>query len=417
MRYHPCGQRRANFYQKPGVAILHTTYAVYHLARSSKGRTPTSSASYMIFAAIMDAGLIPFLVFTAILSRNQYNQGTNVSGHWQTLFDSVDATFRIVYSTFLVSVVGGSLHLVSLIISIYLAVIFRKISKLPPDMNPFEDNLTSRHKRNKSSRIDNHTSQSTDATATNRGSKAQDPLISPPRTVPFLHTRTESLTNHPLSSSSPRASRIDNVSPLYDESERNLERNLHKNMNNQSSPTRASSVYSDVTHMGQARAISIHPPSNRPGSITPTIVDESENWIEYPSSSPSPLELKHLRTPYQPVPQSLPFDPEKFIPRPLEMNPPTPPLDKRRPVHHERVLVAGKGNSTILGSRGSRKQGYEGLGNGKLSGTGRVISRTGVEIDGANDNRGVVRVREVSGKVAEEGRGDRMWRERGGARF
>lgn len=368
----------------------------------------------------MDAGLIPFLVLTAILSRNQYTQGINVSGHWQTLFNTVDATFRIVYSTFLVSVVGGSLHLVSLIISIYLAVIFRKISKLPPDMNPLEDNLTSRHKRNKSSRIDNRTSQSTDGTATNHGSKAEDPLMSPPRTVPFLHTRTESLANLPHSSSSPRVSRVDNVSPLYDESERSFERNLHKNMNTQSSPTRASSAYSDANHSGQARPISIHPPSNRPESITPTIVDESENWTEYPSypsPSTSPFEFKHLRTPYQPVPQSLPFDPEKFIPRPLEMNPPTPPNDKRRPAHHERILVAGTGNLTTLGSRSSKQHGYEDLGIGKPIITGRVVSRTGVEIDGGHENRGGVRVREVSGKVAEEGRGDRMWRERGGARF
>lgn len=365
----------------------------------------------------MDAGLIPFLVLTAILSRNQYMQDTNISGHWQTLFSSAEATFKIIYSTFLVSVVGGSLHLVSLIISIYLAVIFRKISKLPPDMNPLEDNLTSRHKRNKSSRIDNRTSQSTDAKATNRGSKTEDPLMSLPRTVPFLHTRTEPFADPPRSSSSPRSSRIDNVSPLYDESERNFERTLHKNMNIQSSPTRASSVYSDATYFGQARAISIHPPSNRPESITPTIVDENENWTEYPLTSPSPFEFKHLRTPYQPVPQSLPFDPEKFIPRPLEMNPPTPPLDKRRLVHHERVLVAGTGNSTTLGSRGSRQKGYEGLGNGQLRGTGRVISRTGAEIDSAHENRGDIRIREVSGKVAEEGRGDRMWRDRGGARF
>lgn len=371
----------------------------------------------MIFAAIMDAGLIPFLVLTAILSRNQYTQGTDVSGHWETLFNSAEATLKIVSSIFLVSVVGGSLHLVSLVTSIYLAVIFRKISKLPPDMNPLEDNLTSRHKRNKSSRVDNRASQSTDATATNRGSKAEDPLMSPPRTVPFMHTRTESLADLPRSSSSPRSSRTENVLQLYDESERNLERTLHKNMNTQSSPTRVSSVYSNGTYLGQAGVFSIHPPSNRPESITPTIVDESENWTEYPITSPSPFEFKHLRTPYQPVPQSLPFDPEKFVPRPLEMNPPTPPLDKRRLLHHERVLVAGTGNPITLGSRGSRQKGYEGLGNGQPRGTGRVISRTGAEIDSPHENRGVIRVREVSGKVAEEGRGDRMWRERGGARF
>lgn len=399
------------------MAIFHTTYAVYHLARSSKERTPTSSASYMIFAAIMDAGLIPFFVFTAIISRSQYTQGVDVSGHWQTLFNTTDATFKIVFSTFLVSVVGGSLHLISLTISIYLATIFRKISKLPPDMNPLEDNLTSRHKRNKSSRIDNHMSQMTDVTATNRGSKADDPLVSPPRTVPFLHTRAETLADIPHPNTSPRASRTDSVSPLYDEPERMLERILHKNMNSQTSPTRDSSVYSDATNLGPARLESNRSPSNGLHSITPTIVDETENWTEHPSPPNSPFEFKHLRTPYQPIPQSLPFDPEKFIPRPLEMNPPTPPYDSRRPGYQQRVLVASTGNTTSSGTGAAGQHRYDGLGSGKTRQTGRVISRSGVEFDENPQNSRGMRVREVSGKVAEEGRGDKMWRERGGARF
>lgn len=380
----------------------------------------------MIFAAIIDAGLIPFFVFTAIISRAQYTQGINVSGRWQTLFNMKDATHKVIFSTFVISVVGGGLHLISLSLSIYLTIVFRKISKLPPDMNPLEDNLTSRHKRNKSSRVEKHSSVLTDATSRDRDYKADDPLMSPSRSVPFLHTRTESFADISLPNSSPRASRTDNVSPLYDEPERMLERFLHKNLSNHSIPTKASSVYSEVTHLGLSRPESTQPPSNRPQSVTPTIVDETENWTEYPlhpSPPPSPFEFKHLRTLYQPVPQSIPFDPEKFIPRPLEMNPPTPPHDKRRLGQHQRALLPNTGNTTNLGKGSERRQEYAGLvigktlANDKLRGTGRVISRSGIEIDGEHENRRGIRVREVSGKVAEEGRGDKMWRERGGTKF
>lgn len=75
------------------------------------------------------------------------------------------------------------------------------------------------------------------------------------------------------------------------------------------------------------------------------------------------------------------------------------------------------GKTTSPGSGAARQQRYDGLGSGKTRGTGRVISRSGVEFDDTPQNSRGMRVREVSGKVAEEGRGDRMWRERGGARF
>ncbi|KAL8825879.1 MAG: hypothetical protein Q9170_007619 [Blastenia crenularia] len=178
-----------------GIAILHTIYAVYHLARSANARTPGSSASYMIFAAILDAGVIPFLVLTAIMARDQYVEPSDTPGHWASLFMFDTATTKIIETTYLVSVVNGTLHLLSLIISIYLAIIFRKISNLPPDMNPLEDNLTSRHKRNKSELLDNRTSQTSTAASSKRDSRVSEPLILPVRSVPFMHTRTESSPN------------------------------------------------------------------------------------------------------------------------------------------------------------------------------------------------------------------------------
>lgn len=449
--------------------MVHTVYAVYHLSRSAKGRTPASSASYMLFAGILDIGLIPFLVFSSLMAHTQYIEPNSAPGHWGTLFGGDAATTRIVYSTFLLSLVNGCMHLVSLIISIYLGVIFRKISQLPPDMNPLEDNLTSRHKRNKSSLLDNRISQATTATANSqKDSKAEDPLMSPPRTVPFMHTRNsshENITNVPHPNHSPRVSRTNISTPFYDQppshrssridvqkpfydqpvsqrsshiklqsqyldqqpSPRSSRHNFHDvtldpivpdpvpNTNLTRSPTKSSSVYSSST----ISTIT----SSRPRSAAPSIPDN--NWITHPSpsSSPSPpRELKHLRnkSSYQPLSQTAPFEYtsqiENMIPRPLEMNPPTPPLQhqKRQQRPDQRALTPGTGN---LGGQGSWGSGTVGLGkarawggmgrrDGGMGGGGRVVSRSGVEVrEGGILPNGGVRAREVSGKVMEEGRG------------
>lgn len=173
----------------------------------------------MLFAAMIDAGLIPFLVFTALISHTQSIEPNNAPGHWSTLFASDQATTSIVFATFITSVITGTLHLVTLALSIYLGVIFRKISRLPPDMNPLEDNLTSRHKRNKSSLLDNRMSQVSTPTDRLQVSNAEDPLMAAP-TVPFMQTRNDSCSSftnvsHPHASA--RASRTNLSTPFYDQ--------------------------------------------------------------------------------------------------------------------------------------------------------------------------------------------------------
>lgn len=435
----------------------------------------------MLFAAIIDAGLIPFLVFTALISRTEYIEPVNATGHWTTLFGSDGATTKITYSTFLVSVVSGSLHLVSLILSIFLGVVFRKISRLPPDMNPLESNLTSRHKRNKSesSRLNDRGSQATaQSTSSRRDSKADHPLISPPRMVPFMHTRKDSRENipnvsHPISN--PRDSHCDHSeTPFYDQpsghrsSQTNMEglsyihalsqRSSRINMQSQydneighhtpsrtklqsicndqapieqapqaimgRSPTKSSSIYSTSTITTIATS---RPASARPHSLAPSMKDR--NWMTHPSPSPSPSpspprELKHLlnKPSYQPLPQSWPFDytfnKENQIPKPLEMNPPTPPVQqhKRRlnPEQHPLAPVTGnldQGCGSSPGTVGVGKaRAWGGMGRsgtGTMNGGGRVVSRSGVEVrQGGILPNGGVRAREVSGKIMEEGRGN-----------
>ena len=423
----------------------------------------------MIFSALIDAGLIPFLAFTAIMAHSQYIEPSDTPGRWTSLFMFDTASTKVIHATYLVSVVSGSLHIVSLLIAVYLAVIFRKISNLPPDMNPLEENLTSRHKRNKSELPDSRISRSTNDTDTarDRTSRAEDPLISPFRTVPFMHTRNESSTNLknvPYPHFSPRVSRANLEAPSFDQSvsmrsartfndhsghqessrtDTRLSKNGEEIPSSQTqiarSPTKSSSVYTDdVSRPASTRPSSNRPPSTRPRSAAPSLQDT--NWITYPAPTPSPpLEFKHLRNnnSYQPVPQSSPYDEiENFVPRPLEMNPPTPPDMQRPPptterrITDQRALTPGTGNTLGMGFNYTKplnfnppqrrqqqyRDGYSdlgGMGNGKVRSDlgyggqrgGRVVSRSGVEVRPNEWMGSGMRAREVSGKMAEEGRG------------
>ena len=438
----------------------------------------------MLFATIIDVGLIPFYVFTALMARAEYTEPAGSPGRWGTLFNDETVTQKILYATFLVSVVCGGLHLVSLILGLYLGVLFRQISRLPPDMNPLEENLTSRHKRNKSSLLDNRMSQATTATANStsmRESKVDDPLISPIRSVPFMHTRNDShtkISDVPHPDFSPRTSRTDISAPFYDQPA--FHRSSRTNMSpshgrppsqapsnptsrthfpnlmlqNQSptipnlmpqhtpspprqmpqqqqqrvhrSPTNSSSIYSTDTNTMTNTTV-------RPRSTVPSLPDS--NWITHPSptSSPSPSpprELTYLgkKASYQPLSQTSPFEysanDENMPPtNPLEMNPPTPPIEQwkqRKEANGQRALTPGNGNVRQQGSWNqgpgtvgigkARAWGGMGQQNGRAGGGGRVVSRSGVEVrQGGIFPNGGVRAREVSGKIMEEGRGSSNW--------
>ncbi|PGH36748.1 hypothetical protein GX50_00408 [[Emmonsia] crescens] len=296
----------------PGVSILHTIYAIYHLSRSSAARTPASSASYMLFASILDAGLIPLYVFTGIIARVENTSGTY---GWGTLFGTKLAADKIIYATFLGCCVTAGLHLASLIISLYLAVIFRKISKLPPDMNPLEDTLTSRpHKRTKSNIADiteKHMSNSTIASSNfNRGSLAKESLITPTRSVPFMHTRADSVEDVGgsarqsfYSAQSHRYSRSD----LPSQQARQYEQYQHTPV----AIARTAAWGRGGTLSRPQSAIINTPPKSedsRPGSPEMPSRDPSgvssltkDNWFVHPSSPSPPLHTDRV----SPLPQRL----------------------------------------------------------------------------------------------------------------
>ncbi|KAI9727330.1 MAG: hypothetical protein M1828_006949 [Chrysothrix sp. TS-e1954] len=130
----------------PAVDILLAAYALYHLMRKAKSRPPASSASYHFFAFAMDVALIPFYIFIAMADKSNLALSEGTTGRWGTLLKTSVARQDIMQATWLVAVAIAGIHVITLLISCYLVYIFRKIAHMPPDMNPLEDNLTSRRK-------------------------------------------------------------------------------------------------------------------------------------------------------------------------------------------------------------------------------------------------------------------------------
>ena len=361
----------------------------------------------MIFASILDAGLIPFLAFTAMMSDNQLFGPADMDERWVTLLPTEIQRYIILDSTFVVSVTTGGIHFVSLCISIYLALLFRKISRLPPDMNPLEDNLASRHKRNKSSVSTALTESS------NRDSYLSAPLIDSPRNVPFVHTRNESTSSV---SSPQRHSQQSPDAPFYQQP--NSQRSSRANL--MTSPERRSARTSTFERLD-------HPKPSSPLQKSSSDTQSEENWVSYPSPSPSPPlheppEFQHLKnrdTRQQQITIPFKYDYTNKSPRPLEMNPPTPPVTASWQVAaNQRALKPINGNNSpaiwedidFQNDKSSLSHGpsngaadnqvpFYGKLRGSVKRAARVVSSG---IDGKSASG--MRAREVSGKVAEEGR-------------
>jgi hypothetical protein len=147
------------------------------------------------------------------------------AGRWRTMFPTDEETNKVLNTTWLTSIANAGLHLLSLFLDLYLLIVFRKISNLPPDMNPLEDNLTSRrktkHKHKNSSisaitpltcdnekRFSNQSSVPSERYSQNDSLLAGDIPSPSKHQVAFLHTRTNSdMTYSPHTPQSARQSK------------------------------------------------------------------------------------------------------------------------------------------------------------------------------------------------------------------
>ncbi|KAL8382549.1 hypothetical protein RB595_006364 [Gaeumannomyces hyphopodioides] len=204
-----------------GVVVIHCSYGIYHLQRPAGGRTPASSASYMLFASLSDICIMPIYTY-GVMSV------TSGRDSWTTLVASQELMRYFVPALYWTLVGGASLHFVSLAISAWLGIKFRQISLMPPDMNPLEPHLTSRvsagrrrqHKRNKSS-VATTASSSSLADSNRRSGLPVDEDLARPASMPFSHTRRGS----EASQHSPRDSRINLPSRQYQITPGNSPRN------------------------------------------------------------------------------------------------------------------------------------------------------------------------------------------------
>ncbi|KAI9799545.1 MAG: hypothetical protein M1825_004471 [Sarcosagium campestre] len=451
----------------PGVSIIHNVYGIYHLARGASGRTPASSASYMLFASALDAGLVPFFVFAALMAKTQYD--LEDKAEWTTVFDDSVANRKIVYAALLLGITAAALHAAALLISLYLAVLFRKISKLPPDMNPLEDNLTSRHKKKISSismpisdkrfSQGSTASELSDANATSqRNSRVHDPLMAThSRSMPFLQTRNNdssaSLAHYYTPPTSARNSRAD------------LPSQLSSSRHSRADLSRSSRTPSPTKQRNSHLSLDDTPPksstADSPSSVYRRDSLINDNWFSYEDIKPSEADdgmsptrelstVSSLRSHEARLASSGPAyhalntshditevpsrqPPTSFaqvpVPRPLESHPPTPPPQSQSPQISSQPRRKTPLTTTTPNRIGSLKAKLYGdlkpatppLMVGKFGelapppssvgssnngspgrGSGRVLSNS--SNDYGFEPRGG-RKRDVSGKVAEEGRG------------
>ena len=139
----------------------------------------------------MDLTLIPFYVYIALSDRWNISQPLENKARWRSLLKSQAITDDLINYTWIIATVIGGLHLVTSGISVYLARMFRKISNLPPDLNPLEDNLTSRRK----SKHKYKNSDMTEVTGASGHDKHDSGVCLPwedeKRPVSFIATRNE----------------------------------------------------------------------------------------------------------------------------------------------------------------------------------------------------------------------------------
>lgn len=149
---------------------------------------------------IMDAGLVPLYIYVALADKSNVNEPMGTEGRWGSLIKMPQATEAFLSATWLVAIVVAGLHLLALCNAFYLVRMFRKVANMPPDMNPLEDNLTSRRQ----SRINKHKHKNSELTLSEKHDSAISlggfsGRISPEKEpslcetpVPFFQTRNDS---------------------------------------------------------------------------------------------------------------------------------------------------------------------------------------------------------------------------------
>lgn len=261
----------------------------------------------------MDVALIPLYIYIALATNSnrqlpvpQYKaDGEEVNGNWRwtSFFNTQADTNLLLQVTFLVSAVMGGLHLISCTFDLYLIVIFRKISNLPPDMNPLEDNLTSRrsakHKyKNSNATLTSSLTDLSDAEKKrlahlsgstlndSRNSVAKDSFMES-RSIPFGHSRTGSKTTLAFSPHSPESARrskhqYDGQQDVYREAATSPRRSRYEIRPDGKLEVRTRRGPPSPTKRGPTvvETMNVTSPYSRSGSLSPS---KHENFVDIPN--------------------------------------------------------------------------------------------------------------------------------------
>ena len=429
----------------------------------------------MAFASFFDLSITPFYAFTALFAK------TKTDG-WAAILQTLDVS-DLEGAVFLLAAIGAGLHFLSLADSLYLAATFHKIANMPPDMNPLEDNLTSRHKRNKSSMsiattvLSEREKRLSMPLESKRSSGAMYEDLSRPPTIPFFHTRTQSTTSFSTYKSTPppsRDARTDLPSRQYQippsssnrssmASAAELKRSSAQSYSpmKRSNPSYAIIPLEEYEANISVRELGLHNPN--PSRPSTRMSQTSDAWFAgdsastYSSPRPRSKTSSPRKTPgkYTPLHQRHDSGDELSsygLPHPLEANPPTPrhmlQPTPPSPVSPLSEISANTNNSngagkhlnsyknhtyeTYKGTTDSRdiadmtyepapvRESFKSKYYGDLKPATPPImvgSRNSRQISSGNDfGDRSSRLRDVSGKIAEEGRGggdEKAW----GTRF
>lgn len=389
----------------------------------------------MLFSAAFDVSIVPLYAFAALVSSSQYkNDQLGMSeGGWGTLLAAGQAVMPpLIETAFFCASVSAGLHFISAGISIWLAVIFRKIARLPPDMNPLEENLTSRHKRNKSSMSVSTASEKrlSEPLENKRSSGAPYEDLTRPPTIPFLHTRsnsTESLSSFYSTPPGSRDSRLTLPSRQHQ---------LQSNIHSQDSSTcdlKRSSYCATPTNSKRSSytLLSTLENSQRESRDGKSLTDAWQTAEPLSVSQRTRSSLK--KAVYQPLHQRVDSNDDISLsglhPHPLESNPPPSQVPAQRTPRKSALVEIGLNDDHFASGdladarKASPQKGRQGqenfkakyygdlhagtppimIGGGKVIGNGRQVSSGNDFVDkGAYKSLGK---RDVSGKIAEEGRG------------
>ena len=336
-----------------------------------------SSASYHMFAIFMDVGVIPFYVFIGIFANNNLLMDPKEEQRWTSYFTGDGQTGTLLSFTFIGALVVAGLHAVSTVLDLWLVILFRKIAKLPPDLNPLEDNLTSRQSSK-------HKYKNSEATLTESVDEKNQKYLSgstlngddqsrlataakgvpDTRQVPFRHSRTGSeLGYSPHNPDSARWSRQNMEDNLYQQpqSARGSMASVRPHTRgNSMSPSKAAFIMTETppTPTHSSRPVSY--PNNQSAGGTfssnrfsaPALPNaapshalvrsqqqnsllSSNNWVALDDDENDGADLgspDRYRQNYEDENTIERHD--SFQPQPLKMNPPTPPPPATKDRYH-----------------------------------------------------------------------------------